>query len=128
MGLSAWGLLAAPLMAQGAPAPAAPETPTVLSSADSGDIFSDLALMDESAMRDASGGAATAIDIGSMGVNFADNKGQVQDNHVNNSDTGQIAHNAVTGNGGITTVFNNTGNGVVFQSNVNVNIFLNGPQ
>lgn len=128
MGLSAWGLLAAPLMAQGAPTPAAPETPTVLSSAESGDIFSDLALMDENAMRDASGGAATAIDIGSMGVNFADNKGQVQDNHVTNSDTGQIAHNAVTGNGGITTVFNNTGNGVVFQSNVNVNIFLNGPQ
>ena len=131
MGMSAWGLLAAPLMAQGAPAPAtAVQEPAAISASAAGeaDIFSELSVMDENAMRDAAGGADTAIDIGNIGMNVSKNTGQTKDVEVNNSTTGQIANNAVNGNGGITTVFNNTGNGVVFQSNVNVNIFTTGPQ
>ncbi len=130
MGMSAWGIIAAPLLAH-APLPAegpafgpaaaeitAPVTAQM-------DIFSDFVPMDEGAMSAASGGADTAVDIADFGVNIADNDGTVSDIYVNDSDTGEIANNVVSDNVGITTVFNNTGNGVIFQSNVNVNIFLN---
>jgi hypothetical protein len=125
MGMSAWGILAAPLLAH-APAPSAETAamearpPTVET-----DIFGALSPMDDGLMSAASGGADTAIDIADFGLNIADNDGSVNEINVNNSDTGKIADNVVSGNGGITTVFNNTGNGVIFQNNVNVNIFLN---
>ena len=128
MGMSAWGIFAAPILAH-APVPA--DTAAMLDSevvqmADDGaDLFGGFATMDETAMSLASGGADTAIDIGNVGVNLADNDGTVDNVNVNDSDTGAIANNTITGNEGITTVFNNTGNGVIFQSNVNVNIFLN---
>lgn len=128
MGMSAWGIIAAPFLAN-APVPA--ETAAMLDSdmlqlaEDSSDLFGSFAPMDELAMSQASGGSDTAIDIGNLGVNLAENDGSVENINANNSETGDIANNAVTGNDGITTVFNNTGNGVIFQSNVNVNIFLN---
>ncbi len=128
MGMSAWGIFAAPILAH-APVPA--DTAALLDSEmiqladESADLFSSFAAMDETSMSRASGGADTAIDIGNLGVNLADNDGAVENINVNGSDTGDIANNTVAGNEGITTVFNNTGNGVIFQSNVNVNIFLN---
>ena len=128
MGMSAWGIFAAPILAH-APVPADTaamlEIETVQMADQGSDLFSGFAPMDELSMSEASGGADTAIDIGNMGVNLADNDGSVDNVNVNNSETGDIANNTVAGNDGITTVFNNTGNGVIFQSNVNVNIFLN---
>lgn len=124
MGMSAWGLLAAPLMAQ-APVPAISIDQPVAAisvAGEAGDAFGDLAAMDDGAMRDAAGGADVAVDISNLGVNIAENNGSVDRTNVD-GETGQIANNSVNGNGGITTVFNNTGNGVVFQSTVNVNIF-----
>lgn len=129
MGMSAWGLLAAPLMAN-APVPATvinEPVAAVSTVSEAGDLFGDFAAMDDSAMSDAAGGASVAVDIDNLGVNLAENTGQV-DNINTNGDTGQIANNTVSGNGGITTVFNNTGNGVIFQSSVNVNIFTGGSQ
>ncbi len=123
MSMSAWGILAAPLLAN---APIVePADMTVQASATAQtDIFSTLMVMDESAMSDASGGADTAVDIERIALNIAKNDGSVSDTSVINSDTGQITDNVVSGNGGITTVFNNTGNGVSFQSIVNINIEL----
>ena len=126
MGMSAWGLLAAPLLAH-SPAPATTiQEPAIVSA----DAFGGLATLDETAMSKASGGADTAIDVGQIGINLAENKGVVTDISLNNSTTGDASGNLVNDNHGITTVFFNTGNGVVFQSNVNVNIFTNtgGPQ
>ena len=71
----------------------------------------------------ASGGESTAIDISNLGVNISDQAGEVSDINLNNTTNGQIAGNVVSDNGGITPVFNNTGNGVIFQRTVNVNIF-----
>jgi hypothetical protein len=129
MGISAWGLLAAPFLAQ-AQAPSAAGMEAAMPPAHSSvhaDLFDEMPLLDEGAMRDASGGAQSAVDITNLGMNFANSGGSVSNNQVNNTQTGQIANNAIDNNRGITTVFNNTGNGVVFQSTVQVNIFLNGP-
>ena len=90
------------------------------------DLFGSLASLDDSAMSAASGGSDTAIDIANLGVNVAENNGQISGVTTTNSTNGEIANNMITDNGGITTVFNNTGNGVVMQSIVNLNIFLQG--
>lgn len=128
MGMSFWGLLAAPLMAASGPADpvdamadAASNAPVEFAS--EADAFSEFAAMDEGAMADASGGADTAVNIGVLVSNAATQTGGVR-GVTTNGDTGQIANNSATNNSGITTVFNNTGNGVLFQSTVNVNIFL----
>lgn len=129
MGMSAWGIFAAPFLAHApvpADMPAAVQT-EAFESSEGADVFGGFAPMDELAMSEASGGNNTAVDIGDFDLNVADNDGSVDNVNVNNSDTGQITDNVVSGNGGITTVFNNTGNGVVFQSIVNVNIDLGGP-
>ncbi len=128
MSMNAWGLLAAPLMAHlQAPAQATQDGRQIAApQSETSELFDGLAMMDENAMVSASGGQDTAVDIANLGVNLADNNGSVEDVNVENAPTGQIANNAVNGNSGITTVFNNTNNGVVFQSAVNVNIFLNG--
>lgn len=128
MGMSAWGIFAAPFLAH-APAPVEAPVAAVSDAAqisEASDIFGAFSPMDELAMSKASGGSNTAVDIGDFDLNIADNDGAVDNVNVNNSDTGQITDNVVSGNGGITTVFNNTGNGVVFQSIVNVNIDLGG--
>ncbi|WP_411820106.1 hypothetical protein ABFZ85_01150 [Hyphococcus formosus] len=96
------------------------------------DLFADLAglegvaALDDGAMSVASGGSATAIDIANLGANAAENMGTVDNINVSNTNNGEIANNVVSDNGGITTVFNNTGNGVVMNSIVNLNIFLQG--
>ena len=126
MGMSAWGIFAAPFLMQAAPVDQSTVEIAQPQTNQSTDIFGSITPLDELAMSEASGGADTAIDIQDFGVNLAENDGGVSNIDVDNSETGQIANNAVNGNRGITTVFNNTGNGVVFQSNVNVNIFLNG--
>lgn len=125
MGISAWGLLAAPFLAH-AQSPAATTEEKI-----AGDIlvaledpFSALSVIDEVAMSRSSGGASTAINIGDVGANFAENVGKVE-NTTSNGNNGQISDNIVADNHGITTTFFNSGNGVVFQSIVNVNIFLN---
>jgi hypothetical protein len=130
MPMSAWGLLAAPLMATQLqlPADSSDEAAAVSAAIMAVDLageatFAGLAVMDDGAMSTASGGSDTAIDIGSLGVNVTGQTGGVSETDVNDSPTGQISGNIVSDNGGITTVFNNTGNGVIFQSTVNVNIF-----
>ena len=127
---SAWGLLAAPLLATQLNIPAdEPEAAFAAEAAVSAvnlvaeTAFDGLEVMDDASMSLASGGESTAIDIGSIGVNISGQAGEVSDTEINNSPTGQITDNVVSDNGGFTTVFNNTGNGVIFQSTVNVNIF-----
>jgi hypothetical protein len=132
MGMSLWGLFAAPLLATAAPsdqsggvvAPFDPLADEIAAPIEQ-DAFSGFAAMDETAMADASGGANTAVNIGLLVSNSATQNGGVSD-VSSNGDTGQIANNSAANNSGITTIFNNTGNGVVFQSTVNVNIFLGG--
>jgi hypothetical protein len=131
MGMSAWGLLALPLIAQTTePGTTRYEvTPSELSAAPAGeafDLFSDLSLLDESALKDASGGADTAIDIGMIGVNASEIDGDVDNNNVSNSTTGDVMDNVISGNDGITFQVNNSGNGVVVQNTVNINIFTDG--
>ena len=127
MGMSFWGLLAAPVLSAPAPLDLAaigvqPDY-ALEQTASVEDAFSSFDVMDETAMADASGGADAGVNIGLLVSNAADQNGGVSGVSTN-GDTGQIANNAATNNSGITTIFNNTGNGVVFQSTVNVNIFL----
>jgi hypothetical protein len=134
--MSAWGLLAAPLMAQaaepGTTTIAAPMSEPAAVVGEASDLFGGLATMDDSAMQDASGGSDTAINIGNIDIINIDSEGTIENATINanttNSQNGQIANNAVANNNGITTVFNNTGNGVIMQSTVNVNIFMGGSQ
>lgn len=158
MAMSAWALLAAPLMANqslvaaenpkaaqalgfladsllevdelhGAALPGGLVGEDLLVDAASGienDVFGGLSALDQSSMAGFSGGENTAIDIGTLGVNIADNTGAVDNTTTTNSINGAISDNTIGGNNGITTVFNNTGNGVIFQSTVNVNIFMDG--
>ncbi len=124
--MSVWGLFLAPLITV-TPlvglVTAMP--PQIQAAADESDVFGGLSIMDESAMSAASGGEGTAIDIANLGVNIAKSSGEVSEVYTNDTETGQIAGNIIADNGGITTVLNNTGNGVVMQSTVNVNVFLN---
>ena len=129
MGMSAWGFLALPLIMQ-ATEPGTKSIDTtpaqLIAEAPAGealDLFSDLSSLDETSMQNASGGSDTAVDIGFVGVNASETKGGVNDTTVTNSQTGEIANNAITGNDGITFQVNNSGNGVVVQNTVNINIF-----
>ncbi|MBY0423612.1 MAG: hypothetical protein K2Q06_15010 [Parvularculaceae bacterium] len=124
MSMNVWALFAAPFLAQAAPE-SAPDV-EALSVEISDDAFSEFDMLDAAAMADASGGAATATDIGVIGINDSNQIGSVSRVTVSGSQTGLIGDNQVADNSGITTVFNNTGNGVVFQSTVNVNIFMGG--
>ncbi len=124
MGMSFWGLLAAPLLASAEPADqGAATSQATIAMAAAEDAFSDFDAMDESAMAHASGGADTAISIGALVSNSATQNGGVS-RITTDGDTGGILNNTAANNSGITTVFYNTGNGVVFQSTVNLNIFL----
>lgn len=125
--MSAWGLFFSPVLAAAQPADIAMNTDVpeqVMAADELLDVFGELSALDELAMSQASGGTDTAIDIGNLGANIALNEGTITDVETVNTNTGQIANNVISDNSGITTVFNNTGNGVVFQSSVNVNIFL----
>ena len=88
----------------------------------SDDIFGGDAVLEESILRDSAGGFATnltqidaVIDIGHVGVNNAENKGLVKNIAINDTNTGQIANNAVNDNSGITTVFNNPETALFFK-------------
>lgn len=130
MGMSAWGLLALPLIAQ-SPEPGTrviEPTAEELSApaSDAMDVFGDLAVMTETDMQSASGGAQTAVDIGLVGLNASESNGFIDDNSVSESQTGEVANNMISGNEGITFQVNNSGNGVVVQNTVNINIFTDG--
>lgn len=128
MGMGAWSFIVTPLVAAAPNADVAPQHIEMVAQQPAGDsdLFGSLASLDDSAMSAASGGSDTAIDIANLGVNVAENNGQISGVTTTNSTNGEIANNMITDNGGITTVFNNTGNGVVMQSIVNLNIFLQG--
>lgn len=131
MGSLAWGLFFSPVLATAQPADItinADNPDQIVAANELLDVFSGLAVLDEGQMSRASGGSDTAIDIGNFGANIALNEGSVSEVETVNTNTGQIANNVVSDNSGITTVFNNTGNGVVFQNSVNVNIFLDPSQ
>ncbi|MEM9705591.1 MAG: hypothetical protein AAF850_05880 [Pseudomonadota bacterium] len=87
------------------------------------DLFAEAATMDDDALREAAGGTDVSFDIADVGINLSQNRAGISDITVD-GETGRIAGNSVDGNSGITTILNNTGNGVVFQNNVQVNIFL----
>jgi len=132
MVMGAWGLFAAPLMAT-APFQDDPEAAAEAADAFAGteqalpaadDVFGGLSVLDDGAMTAASGGTSTAFDIGHIGVAIGENDGSVNDVDVNHSQNGGISNNLISDNHGITTVYFNTGNGVIFQNNVNVNVFL----
>ena len=88
------------------------------------DIFGQSAMMDDASMRDAAGGSSHyAIDLGALGINSSSSIATVTDNSADNSITGEIASNIVANNSGFTTVVFNSGNQVVFQNTVQVNVF-----
>ena len=125
MGSLGWTIVATPYLVVpaavelgSAPSPIAPTNE---------DVFAGDVMLSEGQMKDAAGGTDYAIDIDDLGVNFSNSEATVAFVNASNSETGQIANNTVSANSGITTVLNNTGNGVVFQTSVQVNIFLNDP-
>ncbi|WP_425409202.1 hypothetical protein [Hyphococcus sp.] len=135
MSMSAWGLFITPILIATDPglteterdqqlAAHAETIPAQFIEEDS--VFGGLASLDERAMSSASGGTSTAIDINNLNANVGENSATVNGVTTTNSTNGDIADNVISDNGGITTVFNNTGNGVNFQSIVNVNINLHG--
>lgn len=107
--------------------PAAMAAPVLRAAAASTEVAFLETPMNDLEMSNASGGEDTAIDVGVLGVNLSTTNGAVSGVTVAGG-TGAIENNLVNGNSGITAVFNNTGNGVIFQNTVQVNIFLNGPQ
>lgn len=92
------------------------------------DPFAGDALLTEQEMRDAAGGTGitnnTAIE--QAAINSTRNDGELTDVSADGAVTGGITGNDISSNSGVTTVLNNTGNGVIFQSSVQVNVFLNG--
>lgn len=89
------------------------------------DPFASLLEMDSSELRDASGGTDTySVDLHTVGINISDLDGVVSGNTVTNSQSGDITDSLVTDNSGITTVFINSGNAVLFQNSLQINIYL----
>ena len=127
MGSFAWTLLAAPAMATAVaqdPGPARSRA----EGAGAPDLFSSEITLSEQQMRDAAGGTGTAFDIliDDLGINIVDNTGIVTDVDANGAITGQITDNNINGNSGVTSILFNTGNGVLFQSTMQVNVFVDG--
>lgn len=123
------GVLILAAAAVGAPSP--PAAGSVQSS--QGEIEADPFVrespLSKAVMSKIAGGEETAIDISQLGFNVSSSNGVISGVNVGDgSGTGAIADNIVNGNNGITAVFNNTGNGVIFLNTVQVNVFLNGPQ
>ncbi len=88
-----------------------------------GDIFTaDLVLSDE-ALRSHAGGTETSVDLNNLGVNISTTTGIVDNNSADGSVTGTIADNVIGQNSGFTTVFINSGNNVLFQNTLQLNIF-----
>lgn len=88
------------------------------------DPFAEWASLEEGELAENSGG--TALTINGFGMNMATNNASVNGNSVEgNVNTGQISNNRLEDVGGINSLMFNTGNNVNFQSNMQVNIFLN---
>ena len=121
MGVSAWVLFAAPLMqtadAEHKAAPSQPSPYVHEQNAAASDIFAGDIVLGENEMRDAAGG--TGADFGDVNFNVTTNNGTLTDVSADGAVTGTIT-STVDGNSGITTVLNNTGNGVIFQNTVQV--------
>lgn len=79
--------------------------------------------MDEEALRALAGGTGITVDLGALGVNVAESNGIVHNASADGSQTGSVYGNIVSGNSGFTTVLINTGNNVVFQNTMQVNVF-----
>jgi len=130
MGMSVWGLIAAPLLTPGAPSAdiAMIETPSaaVQSIAGEADIFSGDQVLGIQAMRDAAGGTETAITIGNVGINIADSTSTITDIATNDTTTGDISNITVEANRGATFVTSISGVGVSVQNTYQVNVFLGG--
>jgi len=92
---------------------------------DSLELFGDLEPMTENVLGDERGGINSLdISIGDVAVNAAENDSVIQDTSVNNTQTGEIANNNIQDVDGISSVMFNTGNNVSFQSNIQVNVYL----
>lgn len=88
------------------------------------DPFAEWSRLEEGELAESSGG--TALTINGLGMNMATNSAEVSGNTVDgNVNTGQITNNRLEDVGGINSLMFNTGNNVNFQSNMQVNIFLN---
>jgi len=93
--------------------------------ADTLELFGDLEPMNESVLGEERGGIDSVdISIGDVAVNAAENDSIIQDTSVNNTQTGEIANNNIQDVDGISSVMFNTGNNVSFQSNIQVNVYL----
>ncbi len=122
MGMSVWGLIAAPLMTQAAPAPHQEAAPPI--AAAEADIFADEAILNTQMMSDAAGGNGIEIELDDVGINLANSTASVEDVSIGTSQTGQIAGNTISNNHGFTTSIFNSGSGVSITSTLQVNIFL----
>ena len=93
--------------------------------ADTLELFGDLEPMNENVLGEERGGINSLdISIGDVAVNAAENDSVIQDTSVNNTQTGEIANNNIQDVDGISSVMFNTGNNVSFQSNIQVNVYL----
>ena len=127
MGMSVWGLIAAPLMTPAVDAAPQHQTNPVelAETATADDIFSGDTVLNIGEMRDAAGGTDAATNIAIVEQNNnAVNTGTNTDINVNNSTNGEIAANTVQGNDGLSAVQFNTGNGVNQIANFQVNVYL----
>lgn len=118
------GLVLAASLGLAAPGLAADIGPPGDTSAGTSDPFAEMSSLDEGELAHNSGGAS--ISINGLGMNMASNTANVSGNSVEgNVNTGQITNNRLEDVGGINSLMFNTGNNVNFQSNMQVNIFLN---
>ena len=105
--------------------PAFSQSETEKDVADSLELFGDLEPMNEHVLGQERGGIDSVdISIGDIAVNAAENDSIIQDTSVNNTQTGEIANNNIQDVDGISSVMFNTGNNVSFQSNIQVNVYL----
>jgi hypothetical protein len=115
--------------------PAAVEEPRAVSIEErivASDPFAEMIALPTDRLRSLSGkGSAYGIDLTGVSVtqieavqtNSSSLTGSVTDSEVNDTITGAASGNTIANNSGFTTVFINTGNNVVLQNNVQVNIY-----
>ncbi|MEM6648770.1 MAG: hypothetical protein AAF603_00810 [Pseudomonadota bacterium] len=91
--------------------------------ASSDDPFSSFDSMSVEVLQEKSGGSASAFDDSYILVqgNLGQNGGTISDTSISDTQTGYISGTVVTGNRGVTTVYVNSGNNVIFQNIFNVN-------
>jgi len=114
MGMSVWGLIAAPLLVSGNPAETTLAAAAITAPAGQMDIFSGDHILDEQAM---SGGEANGFSLDNLGVNIANANANVSDISADGAQTGQIANNTIENN-------SLSGIGVSINNILQVNIFI----